>query len=784
MNDPQFSELVTKGKKNKRKNKYMTDIEYDVSCYYDAKGGKDKEKYSEELEDELQRREMKDRQQKFAAFADIMPITASHISVPLNIMAAGEQVIDTAKYVTTGDVDYNTNSLGASTIRSTVSKKIENPIGSFTYNTAMSGVDSLAAMGLSKVITGSSELGSVILGLSAAGNATNDAINRGLSDRYAFASGVAAGVFETLFESWSIGKFSEGVDNLSLDDVENLSTFFGKNLWNNAWEEGLTDVANISYDILVNNKYSQYESSIRNYMISGLSETDAKRQVALELAGQVAEAAASGSLMSFGFSSAGVTKTAVANQINANIERAKNELQLKTTNAVTNPIESYHSEKQSLIRSFLNSVDNEFKKLVQRVKKENNNFERYKISEVSTRETKDIKNLFGIDVSGYTHNINSDGIRHILKRHGENGQQDNTMSNIDDIARVGWVIENYDTVEAITKNGKQVYSSLFTDKNNNPALQIRYSKKINGTYYVVESVFENKYKKLWVQSAYLSNKREVVTQAPDAADRLPMVTSKTPPASPTSMLNISQDKKNVNKEETIKGVASQSGAAPFISKDGSIKAVPNITEKDGIRTIGVEKIIDEKAFVERLWENSPNNPKNNVEKSQVESVENTQGNGIIEKTAENDIGVPGEYPDSIVWQRRKVPARKFGKGYFGARTKQHDSRVDSYELKLNPNNESYFLIHLDGNPVQFENMKNGVVQDCKLVMGKNSIYYVKEKIPILNKNILQQAKRQLEAANLVGYRVEWLVSDKRAVEQMKQLFYENNLDIIVTYYPE
>ena len=57
-------------------------------------------------------------------------------------------------------------------------------------------------------------------------------------------------------------------------------------------------------------------------------------------------------------------------------------------------------------------------------------------------------------------------------------------------------------------------------------------------------------------------------------------------------------------------------------------------------------------------------------------------------------------------------------------------------------------------------------------------------MPFLIKNILKQANRQLEAANSVGYRVEWLVSNQKAVEQMIELFNEKNLDIIVTYYPE
>ena len=36
------------------------------------------------------------------------------------------------------------------------------------------------------------------------------------------------------------------------------------------------------------------------------------------------------------------------------------------------------------------------------------------------------------------------------------------------------------------------------------------------------------------------------------------------------------------------------------------------------------------------------------------------------------------------------------KGFFGRRTKQADTRVDAYELKINPNNESFYLPHPDG----------------------------------------------------------------------------------------
>ncbi len=218
--------------------------------------------------------------------------------------------------------------------------------------------------------------------------------------------------------------------------------------------------------------------------------------------------------------------------------------------------------------------------------------------------------MLGIDVQGYTHNINSDGIRHILKRHGEKGQQDNTMSNVDDVARIGWVINNYDAVELIIEDGKQSYSTGFANKNNSPAPQIRYSKKINGTYYVVEAIFENKNNKLWVQSAYLSKNREDVTQVPDAADKPPEVTAKTDLPSPSSKFSLSQDVKKVNNDYISKEASSQEENASFFDYNLE-KTTPKINPDE---------------VISGIWEDSPKRDKNIVEKSQLESVENVGDN--------------------------------------------------------------------------------------------------------------------------------------------------------------
>ena len=174
----------------------------------------------------------------------------------------------------------------------------------------------------------------------------------------------------------------------------------------------------------------------------------------------------------------------------------------------------------------------------------------------------------------------------------------------------------------------------------------------------------------------------------------------------------------------------------------------------------------------------------NVEKSQLESVENYDESDIIEEN--NDTGVPGEYNEEIVWGIIKHhPVRRFGKGYYGKRVKQHNTRVDNYELKINPNNESYYLQHPDGRYVQFENMVNNVLQDGKCILNKKrSFYHVYDYGYIAQKRVLEQANRQIETANAFGYKVEWLVSDEKAVEQISRLFKENNINIIVKFYPE
>ncbi len=206
------------------------------------------------------------------------------------------------------------------------------------------------------------------------------------------------------------------------------------------------------------------------------------------------------------------------------------------------------------------------------------------------------------------------------------------------------------------------------------------------------------------------------------------------------------------------------------------------------------KNIAAEEFINGLWEDAPNGSRQNVEKSQFESVENYDENGIIEdkylsnskEPIDNTDSVPGVYSKKIQWSIHKnIDVRPFGKGFFGIRIKQKNSRVDAYEVKINSNKESYYLQHPDGRYVQFENMVDNVLQDGKCVLNKRrSFYHVYDKGDFAKNKVLQQANRQIESANAVGYKVEWLVSDEKAVAQLSRLFKENNVDITVKYYPE
>ena len=154
------------------------------------------------------------------------------------------------------------------------------------------------------------------------------------------------------------------------------------------------------------------------------------------------------------------------------------------------------------------------------------------------------------------------------------------------------------------------------------------------------------------------------------------------------------------------------------------------------------------------------------------------------KTTTKGAGESRQYTQKIKWGIQDVDVRPAGEGFFGQRTQQINPRVDVYELKINPNNESYYLKFPSGGYVQYKNMVNDVVIDGKLVIQQKSFYHVNDLPEFARNKVLQEATRQVEAANNVRYTVEWLVSDPKAVAQLTDFFKNKNINIVVKYFPE
>lgn len=202
------------------------------------------------------------------------------------------------------------------------------------------------------------------------------------------------------------------------------------------------------------------------------------------------------------------------------------------------------AEEQAQIEAYKAAVDEKIVSAVKRHIENPRKFQRQIISDVSDRQANDTADILGGDYHGFTNAINSNGIQHIIIRHGENGTADHSMADVNDIARVGYVLSNYDTVErGVNESGYPEYSAEFRDKNNAPSPVLVFSKKVNGTYYVVEAVADNAHKKMWVISAYMDNKG-AVTQAPDV--KSPGSTPETPLASPTPITDYHGNSKSVN----------------------------------------------------------------------------------------------------------------------------------------------------------------------------------------------------------------------------------------------
>lgn len=618
---------------------------------------------------EYNRRKNEDVQNAVRDFSKDHQVIASALSVPVNLTSSGAGYLDAAAQQVgrklTGSyapVDYNRDAGIASqlsdTARGAVMDEHDWKLGDwdafdFLYGTGMSALDSAASAAAGNLVGGAlantgagikvagkaaEAVGGGILGLSAANSTMRDIKARGGNDDQAVVGGTVSGIFEGLFEKVSIGNFNKlkEVDPRSMRDVAmNILKSTGVNFS----EEAATEIANIAYDTIANGDISNYKLMIAAYEKQGLSEAEAKKKVAGDLALQVVEAGAGGALMGAGFGVvgsglgylnhrkqgtnitgktvagfAGGEQTQIAQRLESlgentqdavrlsavvqkqvegdKLTRAEKRLFRGSENAqnvaaeIKNGTSDAAEDSQLSLKKDIETIKQEYKKavnpkivdFVERVRnlKDKNVAGKIKIelSSVNEREVQDIKKLTGIDTSEYKRDMDGNTVIHVENRHGENGAADHSMSDVNDLARIEYVLENYDNIEsAKDDNGR------YRDSDNKLSKSVVYSKRVNGNYYVVEAVPDSKAKTLHVVSAY-KTKAEGVSQVLNMSEDL-QSTSKTPHALAPSDNNISQKKSYVNAvPATIDGQSVTINGIDRIEKDGN-RAQMYVKTQDG-----------------------------------------------------------------------------------------------------------------------------------------------------------------------------------------------------------
>jgi len=192
-----------------------------------------------------------------------------------------------------------------------------------------------------------------------------------------------------------------------------------------------------------------------------------------------------------------------------------------------------------------------------------------------------IKEKTGIDVSGFKVAIEARQLEHIIKRHGENGKSDHSMSNDSDIAKIEYVLNSPDDIRNAGKT--QAYSYM-KDGKNRTADTVLYEKSIGEqSYYVVQAVPDTKAKTLYIVSAFIGNPgyKKETSQLTDAHN-VPSVTSNDGSAIVSDKI-VSQSTEKVNTKKAKSQTSANLSANTVYATHKQLKAGEKVGEVTLVR---------------------------------------------------------------------------------------------------------------------------------------------------------------------------------------------------------
>ena len=297
---------------------FMEPSERDVASYLlNTRGYKAMMEYFNSLKPLLDDRAAEDLQKRIKAFADKHGTLATAASIAMSPVAglygAADLATQGVKKAFTGQpIDFNSMeqqiSATPETLSGTVAEKINRKYGSgwsFLYQTGVSMANSLLAS-----YAGGPALGASILATGAGASAARDIAARGGSDEQALAGGLLAGVFEGLFEKYSLSEV-KALRTTGRSSLRSVVADVAKSALTNAQEEAATELANAVTDYLLMGDLSKLSQKVEAYKTSGgMSAKEASKQAILDTIGEIVLAGAGGAL-------SGAAMTGIGAAINA-----------------------------------------------------------------------------------------------------------------------------------------------------------------------------------------------------------------------------------------------------------------------------------------------------------------------------------------------------------------------------------------------------------------------------------------------------------------------------------
>ncbi|MBQ8504542.1 MAG: hypothetical protein IJ491_09755 [Clostridia bacterium] len=328
----------------------------------------------------------------------------------------------------------------------------------FLYNTAESGVESLLAA------TTMGGAGGLILGTGAMNETVIETIEKGGTAEQALVSGVAAGAFEMLFESVSIGQFN-ALKEVSATTIKDAVLNVVKSTGVNFTEEAATEIANIAFDYWYNGGNSDYYEAVVSLMEQGYNENEAKQIANKQMAWQVTQAGLGGALMGGVFGAVGSAQSA-AGYNSAMLEEGRRLTQEGKVERELAAASELGVNKDDSIYKFLQEAE-----AYQRQKNDNDTFEGTKKQLKSIGKLSEGLNQFT------SQKIDSASVSSIENRLTELGETENTVDIAKIIQKVvnNRATDNTEKMSKLTRAERKILA-------NNPSAQ-RVLSEITGSKY-------------------------------------------------------------------------------------------------------------------------------------------------------------------------------------------------------------------------------------------------------------------------------------------------------------